>query len=203
MSNPTGVVRAVSPPTSPERARAEEALSYIRDTMESATTFTALSGWGLVAAGGVGLIASWLAWASGSTAPLNIWVPAALIAVACSGFGNALKAKKLKVPMWSGSFRKMVWGLVPALAAGAIMTFALEDAGATSLLPGMWMAVYGAGIAASATFSVRAVRWMGLAILAAGAAALILPQHGLPLLALGFGGIHIGFGLYIIYRHGG
>ncbi len=190
-------------PTRDERQHAEDTLSYIRQTMESASTYTAVSGWGLMAVGATGVLASWLAWASGEATPLEVWIPAALLAVAAAGVGNALKARRLRVPLWSGSFRKMVWGLVPALMAGALMTFALSGAGAEALIPGTWLAVYGSGVAASSVFSVRPLRWMGLVMLGLGSVGLFRPDLGLALLAAGFGGVHAAFGLYIVTRHGG
>jgi hypothetical protein len=193
----------VTNPTPQAHQQAKETLDYIRQTMESASTFTAVSGWGLVGVGALGLIASWVTWAAKASALLEVWVPTALVALAVSGTGNAIKARRLNVPLWSGSFRKMAWGLVPALTAGAFLTLALTKQGATHLLPGAWLAVYGAGVTASGTFSVRSVRWMGLAMLTLGGSALLWPQLGLGLLALGFGGFHTAFGLYIVIRHGG
>jgi len=193
----------VSTPTHPAREQAEETLAYIRQTMESASTFTAVSGWGLVGVGGLGLIASWLAWAAGTPALLMVWIPTALVAVAVAALANATKARRLEVPLWTGSLRKMVWGLVPALVAGAFLTQAITVQGASHLLPGTWLALYGAGVTASGTFSVRAVRWMGLTMLALGAIALLRADLGLILLAVGFGGAHIGFGFYIVQQHGG
>ena len=114
-----------------------------------------------------------------------------------------MKARRLGVPLWSGSFRKMAWGLVPALFAGAVLTFALTVHGAPQLLPGAWLAVYGAGVTASGSFSVRAVRWMGITMLALGGLALVSPQYALEFLAVGFGGAHATFGFYIASRHGG
>ena len=64
-------------PTQHDREHAKETLDYIRRTMESATSFTAVSGWGLVAVGFVGLVASWLAWSAGRDADLRIWLPTA------------------------------------------------------------------------------------------------------------------------------
>jgi hypothetical protein len=181
---------------------ARETLAYIRQTMESATTFTAVSGWGLVAAGGIGLVAAWVGWLAGAPTSLGVWIPAALLALCASGAGNAIKARRLRVPLWTGSFRKMVWGLTPALIAGAFLTLALVQHDRT-LLPGAWLAVYGAGVTATAAFSVRALRWMGLGMLGLGAVALVQPTLGLLCAALGFGGAHAAFGLYIVYRHGG
>ena len=193
----------MSTPTHPAREQAEETLAYIRQTMESASTFTAVSGWGLVGVGGLGLIASWLAWAAGTPALLIVWIPTALVAVAVAAVANATKARRLEVPLWTGSMRKAVWGLAPALVAGAFLTQAITAQGATHLLPGAWLALYGAGVTASGTFSVQAVRWMGLTMLALGALALLRADLGLILLAVGFGGAHIGYGFYIVQQHGG
>lgn len=190
-------------PASEQQRQAQEALAYIRETMESASTFTAVSGWGVVAMGALGLVASWLAWATGTPWHLGVWIPTAVIALTVSWVANAAKAKRLSVSLWSAAGRKMVWGMAPALGAGGLLTYALTTQGAPHLLPGTWLALYGAGITASAAFSVRAVRWMGLALLACGAVALLRADLGLACLTLGFGGAHLAFGFYIAERHGG
>ncbi len=190
-------------PTQEKRQQAEETLEYIRKTMESASTFTAVSGWGVVGMGAIGLIASWVSWAAGAPSLLVVWIPAALVAGGISALANAAKAKRLEVPLWTGSVRKMLWGIAPALAAGALLTQAMTGGNTAQLLPGMWLVLYGAGVTASGTFSVRSVRWMGLTMLALGSIALLQPQIGLLLLGVGFGGVHIGFGFYIAQKHGG
>ena len=190
-------------PAQEERRQAQEALAYIRQTMESASTFTALSGWGLVAVGVVGLVGAFLAWRAGVPEKLSVWLPAALVGIACAGIANAAKARRLDMPLWSGSFRKVAWVMVPALAAGALLTIALVDAGARHLLPGTWLALYGTGVTAGGTFSLRAVRWMGVALVVLGGLALWMPQQGIVFLAAGFGVMHILFGIYLVGKHGG
>lgn len=190
-------------PTKEDRQRAEDTLSYIRQTMESATTVTALSGWGVVAVGLIGLSASWIDWAIRATlAPLRVWIPAAILSVVATAIGNVIKARRLEVPLWTGSLRKMVWGLAPALIAGTFLTLTLADI-VRPLIPGMWLAVYGAGVVAGGIFSVGAIRVMGMCMLALGGLALFTPSLGPTLLAVGFGGVHLTFGLYIVARHGG
>jgi hypothetical protein len=99
--------------------------------------------------------------------------------------------------------QRIVWVMTPTLFAGALLTFAINSQGAGQLLPGTWLALYGAGLTAGGTLSIRAIRWMGIAFLILGAAALFLPNLGLAMLATGFGGLHIAVGLDIVWRHGG
>ena len=193
----------MSTPAQEERRQAQEALAYIRQTMESASSFTALSGWGLVSVGVVGLAAAFLAWRTGVPEKLSVWLPAAILGVICAGVANASKARRLEMPLWSGSFRKVAWVMTPVLAAGALLTMALVDASARYLLPGTWLALYGAGVTAGGTFSLRAVRWMGLALLVMGGLALWMPEQGIVFLAAGFGVMHILFGIYLVAKHGG
>lgn len=193
----------MSTPLSDQQEYAKETLAYIRQTMESASTFTAVSGWGLIAVALVGLAAAWLAWRSGDGTNLDIWLPAAVVSVAVAGTSTTLKARKLDVPLWSGALRKIVWGMAPPLTTGALLTYALTVEGAQHLLPGTWLALYGAGVSMGGVFSVRALRWLGASLVMLGALGLLAPQSGLLLLAIGFGGLHLAFGAYIVRRHGG
>jgi hypothetical protein len=193
----------VTIPTHDDREHAKETLAYIRRTMESATSFTAVSGWGLIIVGFVGLLASWLAWSGGRDADLRIWLPTAALSIAIASVSNIAKAKRTDVPIWSGTIRRLVWVIAPALAAGGVLTLALARDGTAHLLPGMWLALYGAGVTAGAEFSIRAIRWMGISFLLLGATGLLRPEWGLPLMAAGFGGLHIVIGLDIVVRHGG
>ena len=188
---------------SDESRQAQETLDYIRKTMESASSFTAVSGWGMLAVGTIGLAASAFASQIGDPAALRIWLPTATLAIAISMIANAGKAKRLGLPLWSGTFRKVAWVMAPMLAAGAMVTFALQHAGADELLSGTWLAMYGAGVTAGGTLSVRAIRWMGMAMLLLGLVAFLRPEWGAILLALGFGIMHLAFGARLVTRHGG
>jgi hypothetical protein len=193
----------VTIPTQQDRDSAKETLAYIRRTMESASTFTAVSGWGLVGVGAVGLVAAWVAGRGDDPTDLRVWLPAAFVSIVIAVVSNVGKAKRTDVPIWSGALRRLVWVMVPALAAGAMLTIVLARDGSAYLLPGMWLALYGAGVAAGGEFSIRGIRWMGVSFLLLGAAALLRPDLGLPLMAAGFGGLHILVGLNIVWRHGG
>lgn len=190
-------------PTHEEHESAKQTLEYIRRTMESASSYTAVAGTGMVGVGLVGLIASGVAARLGNPVDLRVWLPAAGVAILIAAIANARKASRLSVPLWSGAFRKTAWVMAPVLIAGGLLTVALSRQGAPALIPGMWLALYGAGVTAGGTLSIRAVRAMGVTVLALGAAALLAPQWGAPLLAAGFGVLHLVFGILLITRHGG
>ncbi len=190
-------------PTHEEHAHAKETLDYIRRTMESAGSFTAVAGSGMVGVGLIGLVASGIATRVGNPVDLRVWLPAAVVAIVVAAVANAGKARRLEVPLWSGAFRKTVWVMAPVLVSGAVLTYALWQHGATQLVPGTWLALYGAGVTAGGTLSVRAVRGMGIVLCALGALALVRPEWGAPLLAAGFGVMHVVFGLLLLRRHGG
>jgi hypothetical protein len=190
-------------PTNHEQEQAKETLAYIRETMDSASRFTAVSGWGLVAVGALGLLAALVAWSGDLGADLRIWIPTALLSVPIATVFNVSKARRMDVPIWSGAIRKLAWVMAPALVAGGMLTFAMNEQGAAHLLPGMWLALYGAGVTAGGTFSVRAIRWMGVLFLVLGALGLYRPEWGLVLLGAGFGALHVAVGLDLVMRHGG
>jgi len=90
------------------------------------------------------------------------------------------------------------------MIGGALLTLVLLQHNLISLLPGVWMLLYGIGVVAAGTFSVRIVPVMGLAFMAVGSVALFAPASlATPFMAAGFGGLHLFFGTLIARRHGG
>jgi hypothetical protein len=185
-------------------ARAMDNLSFIRSTMERATAFTAVPGWGGVAMGATALGATALAHSRPPAEWLAVWLSASVIALAIGGWAMALKARRGGTSVLSYSGRRFVLSYVPPLAVGALLTLVLMRAGLYDALPGTWLLLYGTGVVTGGAFSVRVVPLMGLCFMALGAFALLLPSAwGEWLMAAGFGGLHIIFGLIIARRYGG
>ncbi len=179
-------------------------LRFIRSAMERAGAFTAVPGWGGVGMGVIALAAAVIAGVQPSTGRwLTVWVAAAAIASAIGLWSMARKARRLDVPIASGPGRKFALGLFPPIAVGALLTAALLRAGDSTLVPAVWLLLYGTGIVAAGAFSVPIVPLQGLAFLVLGAGALIAPTAGDLLLGLGFGAVNIVFGVVIATRHGG
>lgn len=184
--------------------RAEEDLRYIRRAMERAGSFTAVSGWGTVAIGVTALAAAAVAARQPTFARwLAVWLGEAVLAAAIGVAATARKARRTGSSLLSAPARKFAMGFTPAVLAGALLTVALVGSGAVEVVPGTWLLLYGAGVVAAGAFSVPVVPLLGACFLALGAAALAAPAAGDALLAAGFGGVHVVFGVVIARRHGG
>jgi len=184
---------------------AAENLLYIRDAMERASSFTAVPGWGGVVMGLAGLAAAVIAPAQSSRlAWLLTWLATAAVAVAVGLLGVLFKARNDGVPVLSRPARQFALGFVPAIFVAALLTIVLFRAGLDALLPGMWLLLYGTAVIAGGTFSIRIVPLMGILFLFLGAIALFTaPPVQAVCLGLGFGGLHVVFGVLIARKYGG
>jgi hypothetical protein len=202
MASPQRIPRV---PPEPLHARAMDDLSFIRRTMERATAFTAVPGWGGVAMGSTALVAAVLAHrAPTAGAWLGLWLVASVVALLIGGWAMVVKARRAGTTIFSWSGRRFVLSFLPPLAVGALLTAVLARAELHQALPGTWLLLYGTGVVTGGAFSVRAVPIMGICFMGLGVAALFgPPAWGNPLMAVGFGGLHLVFGLLIARRYGG
>ncbi len=185
--------------------RAMDNLRFIRETMERASSFTAVPGWGGVVMGATALCAAFVA-AQQPTRNLWLatWVVEALLALVIGGWAMDRKARRVETPLLSGPGRKFALSYAPPILVGMLLTIVLYRAGVANALPGMWLLLYGTGVVTGGAFSVKIIPVMGLCFMLLGALALFTPASwGNYLMAAGFGGLHIIFGIIIARRHGG
>jgi hypothetical protein len=197
------VAEVVEPPALHERAM--DNLRFIRETMERATSFTAVPGWGQVGIGATALVATYIA-AHQRNARLWLitWIGEALLSLGIAGWTMRRKAAAAETPLLTGPFRKVAFSFTPPLVVGALLTIILFKAGLTSAVPGMWLLLYGTAVVTGGAFSVSIVPVMGVCFLVLGAAALFSPAAlGNLFMAAGFGGLHIVFGALIARSYGG
>lgn len=184
--------------------RAADNLRFIRDTMESAARFTAVPGWGGVGMGVTAIAAAVVA--AREAAPsrwVAVWLVELAVAVVIALGATVQKARAARIGIFSAPGRKFALSFLPPILVGALLTFVLYHAALIAVLPGMWLLMYGTAVVTGGAFSVKVVPVMGMCFMALGAAALFLPSYGNLLMAFGFGGLQIIFGLMIAYRYGG
>lgn len=198
-------LRATPPEASSLHGRAMDNLAFIRNTMEAAGAFTAVSGWGMVAIGvlaiAVAIVASQSSTATGA---LMVWLASALLPPPVMLWAMVRKARRAKMPLLSGPGRKFVLSFSPPIMVGALLTLVLYREGLFDVIPGMWLLLYGTAVVAGGAFSIKIVPVMGLCFMAAGVIAVFSPvtwNHWI--MGAAFGGLHIAFGIPIARSHGG
>ena len=186
------------------QVHAMDNLQFIRETMERATSFTAVPGWGGFAIGVSALAAAAIAWSQSREIWLLTWLIEGLFAIALGALAMKRKADSAQVPLLSAPARRFVLSFAPPFLVGALLTLILYRAGLFAAIPGTWLLLYGTGVVTGGAFSVRVVPVMGLCFMLIGAIALFCPlEWGTALLAAGFGGLHMIFGWIIARRYGG
>jgi hypothetical protein len=186
----------------PIETRALGTLAFIRTSIELSGSMV-VPGMAGVVMGCIGVLAALAASASRWAAHwLVIWVLAGAIAFAVGGALMAREAAQTGHARYLGPVRKFLLCLGPALLAGAVLTFVLWRAGMEKLLPGTWLLLYGCAVLSASTVTIastmRLLCIMGALFVVLGSLAFGLPQPlHTAILGLGFGVLHILFGLLI------
>src|SRR5579864_6104312 len=198
-------IRVAPPETVALHTRAMDNLRFIRETMERAGAFTAVPGWGGFAIGVSAVAATLIAARQTSIeAWLVTWLIEGILAIALGGWAMKRKADAAQQPLLSAPGRRFVLSFAPPLLVGALLTVVLYQAGLSQAIPGTWLLLYGTGVVTGGAFSVRVVPLMGMCFMLVGAVALFCPlAWGSALLGVGFGGLHVIFGIISARRYGG
>jgi hypothetical protein len=186
-------------------SQAADNLVFIRSAMERSSTFTAIPGVGGALMGAIGLVAAAIA-ARQPTGNrwLATWLIAAAIAATVGLFALARKARAAGLSLTGVNARRFALGMAAPFVAGAAITYELWAVGNFTVMAPSWLLLYGAGVRTGGIFSVRVVRVIGVCFMAAGIGAILTPaEWGNVWLGFGFGGLQVGFGLYIARYHGG
>lgn len=184
---------------------AADNLVFIRQAMERSTTFTAVPGVGGCVMGAIALVAA----LAGSRQPtgdgwLLVWLAAAAAAAVAGLVTMARKARLAGATLTGANARRFAVGLAAPLVAGAAITYELWAVRNFTVMAPAWLLLYGAGVLTGGIFSVPAVRLLGALFMALGLLAVLTPPDwGNIWLAVGFGGLQLGFGAYIARNHGG
>lgn len=185
--------------------KAEADLRFIRDAMERAGSFTAVSGRGGQAMGLLGLAGAAVASTTSGPGPwLTTWLVTAVVAFVVGVVALQRKARAAGMSLVAGAGWRFALAFGPPLAAGAVLTWVFARGDMVGSLPGVWLLLYGTAVATGGLFSLPVIRGLGLGLMALGVAALTSPPSWGDLwMATGFGGLQIVFGEIIARRYGG
>jgi hypothetical protein len=135
---------------------------------------------------------------------LMVWLGEAVIALGLGGIAMVRKAELSRTPLLTGAGRAFIRAFVPPVLAGALLTVLFYRSGLVPRLPGVWLLLYGTAVTTAGSHSIRVVPILGASFMLLGALAFFSPESwGNLYMAIGFGGLHLGFGLLIARRYGG
>ena len=185
--------------------RAMENLRFIRETMERSAVFTSVPGYGGALMGATAIGAAIIAHNQPSIRDwLIVWLIEALLAFSIGLFALWQKSKNSGESLNSVPAKKFASAFAPPVVAGIILTALFYYREFTAFLPCAWLTLYGTAVVTGGAYSVRIVPIVGWIFIALGAVAAFAPASaGNLLLALGFGVLHVVFGLIVARRYGG
>lgn len=185
--------------------RAIDNLQFIRETMERSAVFTSVPGYGGALMGATAIGAAIVAYNQTRVENwLIVWLVEALLAFSIGLFALWQKAKNTNVSLASVPARKFASAFAPPIVAGIILTALFYYRGFYAFLPCVWLTLYGTAVVTGGAYSVKIVPIVGWIFIALGAVAAFAPASaGSLLMALGFGVLHIIFGLIVARRYGG
>ncbi len=198
----------------------EKDLKEIKHIMERSTRFISLSGISGVMAGIYGLVAASLAyyWTYYPYLPTgyrNLYindpviatklVVTALTALALS-FATAVffsfrSARKKGLKIWNNSSRRFLFALVIPLAAGGFFIIAMILSGNNGVVSPACLIFYGLALINASHLTFGDIKYLGYIQVLLGLIAAFLPGYGLILWAIGFGLLHIVYGVLIYIKH--
>lgn len=202
----------------------KEDLQAIREIMERSSRFLSLSGISGIFAGVVGLIGALATWMilpdlnllakgdvtnganglSGSTLLLYLGINlllVLLVAVVGAVYFSIRKAKKANQPFWNASTRRMInYFLIPFITGG-IFTLILILRNDLLLVAPAMLIFYGLALVNAGKFTLSEVHYLGITEIVLGLLAAVYVNWGLLFWALGFGVMHIVYGIMMYYKY--
>lgn len=202
----------------------KEDLQAIREIMERSSRFLSLSGISGVFAGVVGLLGAIAAYMilpglniqatvgleekanglTGSTLLLYLGINLLLVlsvAVVGAVYFSVKKAKKAHQPFWNNSTKRMInYFLIPFITGGFFTLILIYRNELELVVPAM-LIFYGMALVNAGKFTLGEVHYLGITEIVLGILAAVFVNLGLLFWALGFGIMHIVYGVLMYNKY--
>jgi len=204
----------------------KEEQDYIRDIaeirfmMERSSKFLMLSGWAGITAGIYALSGAYIAYKFFDFNPdeivysspseslfsnlLKVIFLAIIILILATGtaiFLSYKKANKRGEKLWNATAKRLLINMAVPLIVGGFLILILISKGLIGLIVPFTLLFYGLALYNASKFTYDAVKILGLIEIGLGLISAYFIGYGLLFWALGFGLIHIIYGIYIHYRY--
>jgi len=207
-----------------------EALQDIKRMMERSSRFISLSGWSGIAAGLCALVGAWLAvgrlarykharyygFGSGawsergsyrdplSALSIELLLIAAIVFVAAVTLATLftyIRSRKTGIPMWGNTARRLLWNTVVPLLVGGIVVLNMLQMGYYLHIAPLCLVFYGLALLNGSKYTLGEVKYLGYCQIILGLINLWYPGYGLVFWAIGFGVLHIVYGVVMWWKY--
>ena len=195
-----------------EQEASLHALHEIRDIMARSARFLSLSGWSGVWAGCVALAGSYIArtWLQelpdqalmdhdqyNAAATQFVFLALAVFVVALVGgwYFTWKKTRQERVSLWNNASKKMVAQIAIPMVAGGIFALNFLFERQVSYIAPTCLVFYGLALINGSKYTLSDIRYLGLCQVVLGCICIFVPAWGLNFWAIGFGGLHILYGI--------
>jgi NADH:ubiquinone oxidoreductase subunit K len=196
-------------------------LTEIRSMMERSVRFLSLTGWSGIMAGLYALAGAYIAWKIFYFNPVDVVYYTTdgqalsgnifnlfLLALAIMGLaiGTAIflsyrKSRERGEMLWNSAARRLVVNMSIPLATGGIFILILFLKGLIGLIAPLTLIFYGMALLNASKFTYEDLKYLGIIEIVLGLFASYFIEYGLLFWALGFGVMHIIYGIYMHLRY--
>jgi len=181
-------------------------LKEIKSMMERSTRFLSLSGLSSIAAGIIALLGAFVAFLLMDSDDL-VWylILDGFVVLLLAGFFGFYfswrKAKQMKLPFWNQTARRTLYYFAIPLLVGGIFTILLIVRNDFTLVASSMLIFYGVALFCASKYTYGEIQYLGISEILLGFLAGIFIQYGLIFWALGFGVLHIIYGIVLYIRY--
>ncbi|HUR11861.1 MAG TPA: hypothetical protein VM012_10855 [Flavitalea sp.] len=199
-----------------------ETLEEIKRIMERSSRFISLSGWSGISAGVCALIAAFV-----TARRIDCWKIGDCLFSKLAGYGAEnlkkeliligaatflvsfilafiftwLRSRKNNSPIWNGTVRRLMWSVMGPLIAGGLFLYRMIQLHQFELVAPGCLIFYGLALINASKYTLGEIRYLGYGQLLLGLLNLWLIGYGLHFWALGFGVLHILYGIVMWYKY--
>ena len=195
-------------------------ITEIRNMMERSSRFISLSGLSGILAGVYALIAAFLAFqiaytsetiaqqeilvrnVRGKMFELSLLAISTLVLAILTGLVlTKQKAKKQGLTSWDNTAKKVIVNLMIPLFTGGVLVIIFYQAGLIKLIAPITLVFYGLGLINASHYTYRDIKLLGFSEVILGLIACVFAGYGLLFWSIGFGLLHIVYGLLMYVKY--
>lgn len=191
-------------------------IAEIRSMMERSSRFLSLSGWAGIMAGVYALAGAYIAYEYLHFNPEGVASPAApdnlpaviglaigilILSICTAVFFSVQNAKKKGQKVWNATSKRLLANMLVPLVAGGALILILLSKELVGLVAPFTLLFYGLALYCASNFTYHEVRILGIVQILLGLISCYLVDFGLLIWAIGFGVVHIIYGVYMHLRY--